>query len=80
MRESPTERNARIFHGATAAGEPVFVIRAKDDVALQAIGAYMAYAIAHGVDLAFIEACDALVADFEQWRREHPDLCKTPDI
>jgi hypothetical protein len=83
MTETPTERNRRIFEDATAAGEPVFVLRAKDTYAPYAIeqyGGLVAAGEGDRFDPAFGEALDAAVSRFHEWRRANPDSVKAPDL
>lgn len=78
MSETPTERNRRIYLDATAAGEPVFVIRAKDRHAPSAILAYAVIASDSGD--AFCDALDELVAEVEAWQAANPEQVKAPDL
>lgn len=78
MTETPTDRNRRIFREATEAGEPVFVIRAKDRHAPSAILAYATIASESGDE--FASALDELVNEVEDWQAAHPDAVKTPDL
>jgi tryptophan 2,3-dioxygenase len=78
MKESPTERNARIFKEATEAGEPVFVIRAKDLTAIDAIRAYTQ--LAEKSTYEFLTALVELEDEFIEWRDNNPDKLKYPDL
>lgn len=79
MSETPAERNRRIFEEATAAGEPVFVIRAKDKWSVEAIYAYDRL-VEDDVGSEFRAAIDDLVDDFARWRVDHVDQIKAPDV
>jgi hypothetical protein len=90
MSETPAQRNRRIFEEATAAGEPVFVVRAKDFHGPEAIVAYGRIVQAnHGlpleaVDLERVEemqqALWSLFLDFAGWQASHRGQVKRPDV
>lgn len=56
--------------------EPVFILRARDVFAVQAISAYSA-AVQHLPD--HQAAVDCRIADFTMFRIRHPELMKEPD-
>ena len=81
--ETPAQRNARIFREAAASGEPVFVIRAKDILAVDALLAYgelYGHLGVAGQDPAFVVALAELEADMRQWRNAHMAQLKVPDV
>lgn len=76
--ETPTERNARIFHEATARSEPVFVIRAQDRYAVLAIQAYAD--LLDNPDPQMIDALAARSLEVVAWQEANPTLIKYPDL
>lgn len=77
--ETPTERNRRIFEEATARGEPVFVVRAKDFLGIGAIVAYANLADGHATP-EFMAALNDLTREFHAWRQEHESELSLPDL
>lgn len=64
--------------------EPVFILRAQDDLALHTITRYRntASQIEDKEKLPSNEwfaALDSVIADFGQWRQDNPDKMKIPD-
>lgn len=60
--------------------EPVFVLRASDALAADAISAYLKMALRHpGMDGDHITAVTHTRNVFERWQAEHEDQVKTPD-
>jgi hypothetical protein len=62
--------------------EPVFVIRAQDELALQIIRDYrFAYRDAYGndADSAFEESLERVYDVFEEWQENNTDQVKKPD-
>jgi hypothetical protein len=57
----------------------VFVVRAKDKWAVEAIYAYDRL-VQDDVTQEFREAIDDLVDDFCRWRTDHADQVKVPDV
>jgi hypothetical protein len=80
MAETPTERNDRIYREARAAGEPVFVLRAKDRLALDTIDAYGHTALTEGATDDFMDALLDVEREFATWRADNPDAMKLPDV
>lgn len=75
--ESPIRRNERIFDEATEQGEPVFVVRAKDNKAIPTLVHYMK--LTEGDD-DMREALEDLLLAVGQWRVENRGLTKDPDV
>ena len=50
-------------------GEPMFTLRAKDNFAVPMLRLMQNV---YGID-------EAVIQWFENWRKEHPELCKDPD-
>lgn len=59
--------------------EPVFLIRAQDHLAVEALILYTNLAKGAGCDKAFLDDLSRLREDFRQFRSDHPDLMKRPD-
>lgn len=62
-------------------GEPVFVLRAKDDVAIEAVHAYkraLLDFVKYSQENPIIKSIDQWLEDAEQWRADNPDKCQTP--
>jgi hypothetical protein len=57
---------------------PVFVIKAKDKLAVQTILCYLDYCDDEDLDDQAREVRKA-IAEFEAWQRRHPDAMKLPD-
>lgn len=66
--------------GATAIGEdePVFLIRAQDKTAAEAVRAYARLAKANGAAPALVSRCLDWVTEIEIWQATH--TAKTPDL
>lgn len=76
MPETPGERNRRIFDEATAAGEPVFVVRGQDAAAVGVIGYYAT----RTRDPAMAEALDEVLSEFIAWQDANPGRVKRADV
>lgn len=62
-------------------GEPVFVFRAKDDIAMDAIKAYRAALLKYvnySEDSDIIISIDQWIERANAWRRNNPDKCQPP--
>lgn len=59
--------------------EPVFVIRAKDSCAPQAIMQYAELSIVNGSPSEHAAACRRVAIDFRDWQAENQDKVKAPD-
>ncbi len=59
--------------------EPVFIMRAKDSCAPQAINQYAELAIVAGSPSEFAAACRRVATQFREWQGENQDKVKTPD-
>lgn len=57
---------------------PVFVIKAKDRLAPEAVTAYGDLCAAEGL-VSQLSQVDAALAEIRAWQRRHPDLVKMPD-
>ena len=73
-------RDRRILAEAEAAGEPVIVLRAKDKLAAGVVGHYLDRAVAEDCDQAFLVAVDRRLVEFEEWKIQHSDQVKVPDL
>lgn len=61
------------------ADEPIFVIRAQDDLSTAALARYRNFAEGAGCSDEFVDGLDEVVREFEGWRQDHPTLTKKPD-
>jgi hypothetical protein len=61
------------------ADEPLFVIRAKDQLGLAQVRNYGTLCRARGCKAAHLDGIDRAERDFEAFRREHSDRMKKPD-
>lgn len=59
--------------------EPIFIIRAKDKVAVDAIQTYGVLAFAVGASQEFVDGVNTCAAQFQVWQNEHTDIVKVPD-
>lgn len=59
--------------------EPIFCLRAKDDIATHALRCWMREASAMGVAEEKIDGAKGFLIEFSEWRHENPDKCKLPD-
>lgn len=60
--------------------EPIFVLRAKDRLALAPVRIYLEKCeAAAGVPDLHIQGVEASLADFDRFRQENPDRLNTPD-
>jgi len=59
--------------------EPVFVLRAKDSVALAAVTMYREMCMLIGCTVAHTDAIQQLLTDFEDWRAAHENQIGFPD-
>lgn len=59
--------------------EPIFILRAQDDAAVETIEVYKVEAKTAGSSDDFIEDVDRALLEFENWRLNNADLCKVPD-
>jgi hypothetical protein len=57
---------------------PVFTIKAKDNLALEAICYYAHECRRRGLNDQADEV-DKAIAEIQQWRAANPDVCKDPD-
>ena len=57
---------------------PTFVLKARDNLALAAVGAYIVACSAAGLDDQTLEVAKAM-REIEEWRHRNPSLCKLPD-
>ncbi len=58
--------------------EPIFCVRAKDNLALRAMGAWLDMA-RRVCSAAKIKGVEGYEREFIQWRNANPDKCKVPD-
>jgi hypothetical protein len=63
---------------AIPSDEPVFVLRARDLYSVTVLGAYL-NSVKEGSPSEHVQAVENVVADFVQWREQHPDLVRIPD-
>jgi hypothetical protein len=59
--------------------EPVFVLRARDKVALQCLFMYKQGALAAGAGPEIERGMAREFTRFNEWRQAHPELVKVPD-
>lgn len=59
--------------------EPVFVIRAKDEVSVQTLNQYADNATRNGSPSEHHASVRRRAAEFQEWQDANPDLVKTPD-
>lgn len=59
--------------------EPLFIIRAKDDVSLSTLTDYKDNARRMGASIEFCEAVADMKSDFESWRLVNEDKCRLPN-
>ena len=55
--------------------EPVFLIRAKDNLSINVLNTYMN----NSDNIEFQEKIDYIISCFKKWRYEHQSKCKDPD-
>lgn len=60
-------------------GEPVFIIRAQDELAVEVIRHYEIVASNAGCDPSFLQGCLEARDEIQNWQVEHSDLVKRPD-
>lgn len=82
--KDPSESVAPGYHGLLDDDEPVFVLRAQDDLAVHTLARYRnaASSIEDKTKLPSEEwfaSLDALIEAFAEFRRENPDKIKVPD-
>lgn len=65
--------------GSIPDDEPVFVLRAKDRLAIETLVAYRQAVVATQGDTAHAVVVETVIANFQEWRRANPDLVKDPD-
>lgn len=80
-----SDTESRVTGTASPAGDgpaddpmPVFVLKAKDNFAPEAVHAYRRYTGAAGL-FAQAEQTTLALDEIIAWRRRHPELCKDPD-
>lgn len=66
-------------HGNLFPGEPVFILRARDNHSLAAIAFYAEVCRDSGSPDDHIAGVSAAAAEMRAWRALRPDLCKNPD-
>jgi hypothetical protein len=59
--------------------EPLFILRGRDCVAVDALYAYQRLAEQNGADLDHLDAITLAIHRFDRFRREHPARIKRPD-
>lgn len=59
--------------------EPIFIIRAQDAAAIDALINYGRVAEVAGATIEFVTGVNQVINDFESWRGRHADRVKTPD-
>ena len=60
-------------------GEPVFVLRAEDNAAVDALWSYVVSCRKIGAGEEHIKEVRNVLYEFELWRQANPALCKVPD-
>lgn len=59
--------------------EPVFIIRAQDILAQEAVFEYGALAAERGASEEFVESVRRRESEIRDWQQAHPDSVKVPD-
>lgn len=65
--------------GIVPLDEPLFILRARDVNALALLADYLKHAIDSGSNTQHHEAICRRIADFAEFRRNHPERMKVPD-
>jgi hypothetical protein len=60
-------------------GEPVFIIRAQDALAVPAIARYQSLAIEAELPMEFINSLNEVIATFAEWQTDNAEAVKKPD-
>lgn len=66
-------------HGHIPLDEPVFVLRARDKLSVQAIAHYMQLAEEAGSPERHVAMAAGTATVFQEWQDAHPDQVRTPD-
>jgi len=69
----------KILRETSESGEPVFLLRAKDALALKVINAYIGMSLGAGCKMEFIDEIIKIAKDFEDWRISNTDKIRIPD-
>ena len=72
-------KDKEIIKAVEGTDEPIFVIRAQDELSLDLLNHYAYMCGANGVDDEFIDAIDERIVEFEEWQDANPDKVKLPD-
>ena len=68
-----------IIEAAEANDEPVFVLRAKDKLSIEALTAYIKFAKMDEVEEDFLQELCAIKLHFHAWQKQNPHRIKYPD-
>lgn len=68
-----------VEHNGFLAGEPVFVLRAKDAAAIDTLEAYRQAAGGIGAQQAHLDAVNEVIRTFRAWQAENEDRVRVPD-
>lgn len=60
--------------------EPLFIIRGRDHLALQALEDYRKSCVRDGCNEYFLNEIDEAIAEFRQWRVQNYDKMKQPGV
>src|SRR4051812_2254584 len=60
--------------------EPLFIIRGRDHLALQALEDYRKSCVRDGCNEYFLSEIDETIAEFRQWRVQNYDKMKQPGV
>ena len=69
----------KILRETAESGEPIFVLRAKDACALNAIGSYIVDCTEKGCNSDFIDDIICFSNEFEDWQNKNLDKVRIPD-
>jgi hypothetical protein len=59
--------------------EPVFILRAKDELAPYVLGEWITNALEHGVNADKVEGAERHLEEFQAFQKANPDRVKLPD-